>query len=818
MAALNLNMLTENASRLGMRLQETLSEHTRDLAIARGTGSAYLDNPEEKVKNIAKQLDSNSDREKLEAMKRLIALISRGRNVSEFFAQVVKNVASHNLEIRKLVYIYLLRYAEQEPDLALLSINTFQKDLSDPNPLIRAMALRVLSGIKVPMIGSIVMLAIKKCAADISPYVRKAAALAIPKIYHLDSIHQPELIKIICTLLKDQSPLSIGSVAVAFEAVCPTRLDLLHQHYRRLCRTLIDVDEWGQVDLLNLLIRYARVMLPRPILSNEAGGSTQFEVDSDLRLLLTSAEPLFQSQNPAVVLAVARVFYYLGPPTDLPKIVQPLLRLLHVSSEVERVILTNLVLISSTVSDVLAKSYTYLLVRADDSRQVKKNKIRLLRSVVNAENYPSLLREFICYADDADDDLVADSIQAIGYIARIVPESTQQCLTALMSFIQSKHDVIVTNAVLVLKSLVQIRIQQQQSIIALGGLPSQTFSPLEIISRLARRIDELRHPKARACVVWLVGQYAASIPVTENGYAPSGPEGIAPWAPDVLRKLAKSFQQEASHVKLQVITLAAKLLVLNPSDRTIGLLNRYIFSLARYDLDYDVRDRGRTLSALLAGVNANIYGENDGAHEDVGGVVLRREQVRVVLFEGKSSPVEDVAKDAEDDHGRFGSLAAITGRWTGSDNYLPDWLEEGTESSLRDSEADIPQVPAYTSQSSSAARSIAGPTASRASPVVLTLTGRASPAGSIARQEGAKAAYMDLDKFYEDTEETEESEESEGEEDDSNEDEDEEGTGEEENAAARSSEGESESMGDEDDDESEDESANENSHLQGTTR
>ena len=73
MAALNLNALTENASRLGMRLQETLSEHTRDLSL-RGSGSAYLDNTEEKVKNIGKQLDSNSDREKLEAMKRLIAV------------------------------------------------------------------------------------------------------------------------------------------------------------------------------------------------------------------------------------------------------------------------------------------------------------------------------------------------------------------------------------------------------------------------------------------------------------------------------------------------------------------------------------------------------------------------------------------------------------------------------------------------------------------------------------------------------------------------------------------------------------------------
>ena len=104
---------------------------------------------------------------------------------------------------------------------------------------------------------------------------------------------------------------------------------------------------------------------------------------------------------------------------------------------------------------------------------------------------------------------------------------------------------IVTNAVLVLKSLVQIRLQQQQDAIAYGALPS-TFSPLEIISRLARRLDEIRHPKARACVVWLVGQYAAPpvVPQDVNGFAHVGPEGIAPWAPDVLRKVAKSFARE----------------------------------------------------------------------------------------------------------------------------------------------------------------------------------------------------------------------------------------------------------------------------------
>lgn len=117
-------------------------------------------------------------------------------------------------------------------------------------------------------------------------------------LWRLDSSHLPSLIGILTTLLNDRSPLSVGSVAVAFEAVCPTRLDLLHRHYRRLCKVIVDVDEWGQVDLANLLLRYARTMLPRPI--SKAGAE---EVDKDLELLLNAVGPLFQSRNPAVCAA-----------------------------------------------------------------------------------------------------------------------------------------------------------------------------------------------------------------------------------------------------------------------------------------------------------------------------------------------------------------------------------------------------------------------------------------------------------------------------------------------------------------------------------
>ena len=67
----------------------------------------------------------------------------------------------HTPQIKKLVYVYLVRYAEEQQDVALLSISTFQKALKDPNQLIRASALRVLSSIRVPIIAPIMMLSIK---------------------------------------------------------------------------------------------------------------------------------------------------------------------------------------------------------------------------------------------------------------------------------------------------------------------------------------------------------------------------------------------------------------------------------------------------------------------------------------------------------------------------------------------------------------------------------------------------------------------------------------------------------------------------------
>jgi AP-3 complex subunit beta len=122
-------------------------------------------------------------------------MISKGKDASELFPNVAKNIITKNFELKKLVYMYLVHYAEIEQDASLLAINSLQKDLSSSNQYIRgnffliqfpfpiASALRAMSSIRVKIISQLVVLAIKKCVKDSSPYVRKTAAHALSKVY-----------------------------------------------------------------------------------------------------------------------------------------------------------------------------------------------------------------------------------------------------------------------------------------------------------------------------------------------------------------------------------------------------------------------------------------------------------------------------------------------------------------------------------------------------------------------------------------------------------------------------------------------------------
>ena len=94
------------------------------------------------------------------AIKRIIANMSIGKDVSMLFPDVVNRAQTNDVELKKLVYLYLMNYAKTSPEDTILAVNSFVKDCMDPNPLIRALAVRTMGCIRVHKITECVSIPI----------------------------------------------------------------------------------------------------------------------------------------------------------------------------------------------------------------------------------------------------------------------------------------------------------------------------------------------------------------------------------------------------------------------------------------------------------------------------------------------------------------------------------------------------------------------------------------------------------------------------------------------------------------------------------
>ncbi|XP_063309667.1 AP-3 complex subunit beta-1 isoform X2 [Pelobates fuscus] len=609
-----------------------------------------------KNEDLKQMLESNKDNAKLEAMKRIIGMISSGKNASELFPAVVKNVASKNLEIKKLVYVYLVRYAEEQQDLALLSIATFQRGLKDPNQLIRASALRVLSSIRVPIIVPIMMLAIKEASADLSPYVRKTAAHAIQKLYSLDPDQKDLLIEVIEKLLKDKSTLVAGSVVMAFEVVCPDRIDLIHKNFRKLCNLLMDVEEWGQVVIIHMLTRYARTQFANPWLEDEFGDDGMrshfyesdeekdtdqqkrpYVMDPDHRLLLKTTKPLLQSRNAAVVMAVAQLYWHLAPKSETTIIAKSLVRLLRSYREVQYIVLQNIATMSIQRKGLFEPYMKSFYVRSTDPTMIKTLKLEILTNLATESNISTLLREFQTYVKSQDKAFAAATIEAIGRCATNISAVTDTCLNGLVYLLSNRDDVVVAESVVVIKKLLQ----------------TQPAHHGDIIKHMAKLLDKITVPMARASILWLIGEYCERVPKI---------------APDVLRKTAKTFINEDDIVKLQILNLAAKLYLTN--SKQTKLLTQYILNLGKYDLNYDIRDRTRFVRQLI------VPNEKSGA--------LSKYARRIFLAQKPAPLLESPFKGR--DHFQLGTLSHTLNSQATGYLELSDWPEEVPDPTVRNVE------------------------------------------------------------------------------------------------------------------------------------
>lgn len=93
--------------------------------------------------------------------------------------------------------------------------------MEDPNPLIRALALRTVSYIHVKEFVHGTIGPLKKLMSDTDPYVRKTAAITVSKVYDHDKrlVESSDLIDRLNRMLKDENPTVVASALSSLQDI-----------------------------------------------------------------------------------------------------------------------------------------------------------------------------------------------------------------------------------------------------------------------------------------------------------------------------------------------------------------------------------------------------------------------------------------------------------------------------------------------------------------------------------------------------------------------------------------------------------------------
>ncbi|XP_031555851.1 AP-1 complex subunit beta-1-like [Actinia tenebrosa] len=512
------------------------------------------------------ELNSDKKDRKKEAVKKVIASMTVGKDVSSLFPDVVNCMQTDNLELKKLVYLYLMNYAKSQPDMAIMAVNTFVKDCEDPNPLIRALAVRTMGCIRVDKITEYLCEPLRKCLKDEDPYVRKTAAVCVAKLHDINSqlVEDQGFLDSLKELLSDANPMVVANAVAALSEIndsSPTAaamMEMNSQTINKLLTALNECTEWGQIFILDSLAQYT----PKD--------------EREAQSICERVTPRLSHANAAVVLSAIKVlmkYMEMMTPTSgfvqnvLKKLAPPLVTLLSSEAEVQYVALRNINLIVQKRPEILKNEMKVFFVKYNDPIYVKLEKLDIMIRLASETNIAQVLAELKEYATEVDVDFVRKSVRAIGRCAIKVEPSAERCVSTLLDLIQTKVNYVVQEAIVVIKDIFRKYPNKYES----------------IISTLCENLDSLDEPEARASMIWIIGEYAERI---DN-------------AAELLESFLEGFQDENTQVQLQLLTAIVKLFLKRPTD-TQELVQQ-VLSLATQDSDNpDLRDRGYIYWRLLS--------------------------------------------------------------------------------------------------------------------------------------------------------------------------------------------------------------------------
>ncbi|KAI9297823.1 Adaptor protein complex beta subunit [Neoconidiobolus thromboides FSU 785] len=509
------------------------------------------------------ELNSEYAFRRKEAVKRVIASMTVGKDVSNLFPDVVKNMQTDDLELKKLIYLYLINYAKSQPELVILAVNTFVKDTTDHNPLIRALAIRTMGCIRVDKITDYLCDPLRKALKDEDPYVRKTAAIAVSKLFDINPglAIDNGFINSLLDLVSDNNPMVISNAITSLMEINEMSsgkkvFTITYPILTKLVRALNECSEWGQISILEIMSEY------KPESSAEAQDICERVI------------PRLAHANASVVLSAIRVLLllleYIPDKTFHTKVTSkmapPLVTLLSESPELQYVILRNLEIILQQYPTVLSKEIRVFFCKYTDPLYVKLEKLELMVKLVNEKNADQVLMELKEYSSEVDVDFVQRAIRAISRIALKIPASSPKCVQILVDLLSNKIDFIVQEVIIVMKDIFRKYPNKYEGVIPI----------------LSQHLEALESSEAKASLIWILGEYADRI----ND------------ATTLLQSFLNNFKEETSLVQNQLLTAVVKLFLKKPNEAQEIVLKN--LKIATEVENPDVRDRGYVYWRLLS--------------------------------------------------------------------------------------------------------------------------------------------------------------------------------------------------------------------------
>ncbi|KAI9348666.1 Clathrin/coatomer adaptor, adaptin-like protein [Obelidium mucronatum] len=510
-------------------------------------------------------------------LKKIVANMTMGNDMSPLFADVVAVMQAPMLEVKKMAYLYIVSYARAKPDLAKLTISAFERDLVDPNPLIRALALRTMGYMQVDKLIEALSTALLKCLVDKDAYVAKTAAISVVKLYTHDRgvVERVGLIEKLRQLLNNENSMVVANAVAALTEIAEKtpefdmRMDFTLSS--KLLTALNECSEWGQVYILEALLYF----VPQD--------------HADAEMIAERVMPRLQHANSAVVLSAIRVVLYMTNYILKDEIVNsffkrigsPLVTLLHNGPEVQYVALRNIQLILQRKPDFLKNEIKVFFCKYNDPIYVKIAKLEIMFRLVNDENIEQVLPELKEYATEIDVDFVRKSIRAIGKCAIKIESSADRCVRTLVDLIKTKVNYVVQESIIVIKDIFRRYPNKYEG----------------IITTLCENLDSLDESEAKASMIWIIGHYSDRI---EN-------------ADELLDHFMDGFKDETPNVQLSLLTAVVKLFIKRPT-KGQELIPK-ILKWSTEDVDNpDLRDRGfiywRLLSTDPVAAKAIVFGDS----------------------------------------------------------------------------------------------------------------------------------------------------------------------------------------------------------------